>query len=136
MITFENGSKYFFWIAGVVTTIGALPTMLSPVMGLELSMGLTYFDVAPQVSPLIGHWGIMVTGIGLLLFASASNKSIRKTTAIFSTLEKAYMVGFAIYGFYSGAPYAGHYISALVADSLMIIGGVWYLMQSRKTGNP
>lgn len=131
-VTFDKSSKYFFWSAGVLTTIGALPTMLYPVSGFRLSFGLTYFDQSPQVLPVIGHWGIMVVGIGVLLFLSANNKKIRKTTVIFSTLEKIYLVSFAVYGFMVGVPYAENYISALIGDSLMVIGGIWYLLRSWK----
>ncbi len=131
-LTFDKSSKYFFWAAGVLTTIGALPTMLCPESGFRLSFGLTYFDQSPQVLPVIGHWGIMVVGIGVLLFLSANNKKIRKTTVIFSTLEKVYLVSFAAYGFMVGAPYAANYISALIGDSLMVIGGIWYLLRSWK----
>jgi hypothetical protein len=28
--SFEKTSKYFFWIAGIVTTLGALPTIEKP----------------------------------------------------------------------------------------------------------
>jgi hypothetical protein len=129
-ITFEKASKYFFWIAGIVTTLGALPTMFSPVNGLQLTTGLTYFEQSPQVSPILGHWGIMVTGMGILLFLSATNKQIRRTTVIFSTLEKSYMVGFALYCFFVEAPYAKNYIIAIIGDSLMVIGGISYLILS------
>ena len=74
-VLFEKRSK-FFWDAGVVTTLASLPTMLSSVGGLHFSPGLTYFDQSPQVFPLIGHWGIMMVGIGVLLFLSAANKQI------------------------------------------------------------
>jgi hypothetical protein len=76
--SFQKTSKYFFWIAGIITTLGALPTMLSPVGGLRLTTGLTYFDQSPQVFPFIGHWGIMVAGLGVLLFLSATSKQISK----------------------------------------------------------
>jgi hypothetical protein len=95
--SFEKTSKYFFLIVRIVTTVGALPTMVSPVAGLRLSTGLTYFDQSPQVFPIIGHWGIMVAGISVLLFLAAANKQIRKTTIIFSTLEKGYMVSVALH---------------------------------------
>lgn len=131
-ITFDTASKYFFRTAGIITALGAMPVMLSPVDGLKLVTGLTYFDWSPQVSPIIGHWGIMVTGIGILLFVSATHKPIRKTTVVFSTLEKAYMVGFALYSLLNGAPYAMNYLTALIADSLMTIGGIWYWMRSTK----
>jgi hypothetical protein len=131
-ISFDYASKYFFRIAGIVTALGAIPTMLSPVEGLKLTTGLTYFDQNPQLKPLIGHWGIMVAGMGVLLFIAASQKQIRKTTILFSTFEKAYMVSFALYGYLSNAPYAGNYFIALIGDSLMVIGGIWYLIRARQ----
>lgn len=131
-MSFEKRSKYFFWAAGIITSLGSLPTMLSPVGGLNFSLGLTYFDQSPQVFPIIGHWGIMVVGIGVLLFLSATNKPIRKTTVIFSTLEKGYMVSTAVYCFLIDAPYARNYLAALVADSSMVLGGIWYLWRSWK----
>ena len=129
-ISFEKSSKYFFWVAGILTTLGSLPTMLSPVEGFRLSFGLTYFDQSPQVFPIIGHWGIMVVGIGLLLFLSATNKQIRKTTVIFSTVEKTYLVSVILYCFVIDAPYARNYIAASIADTSMVIGGIWYLWRS------
>jgi hypothetical protein len=131
-LTFDKASKYFFWIAGIVTGLAALPTMLSPVVGLKLTTGLTYLDQSPQLVPLIGHWGIMVVGIGVLLFLAGMNKKIRKTTVIYSTLEKGYMVSFAIYCIVIDVPYASNYITPLILDSLMTTGGIWYLVQSRK----
>jgi hypothetical protein len=130
--SFDQASKYFFWLAGVVTALGASFSMVSPVGGLELSTGLTYFEESPQLTPIVGHWGIMVTGMGVLLFLSATRKTIRKTTILFSTAEKAFMVGFALYNFSMGAPYAMNYLIPLVGDSLMVLGGIWYIWQSRK----
>jgi len=131
-ISFAKASKYFFWAAGIITALGALPTMLSPGGGLQLTTGLTYFDESPQLGPIVGHWGIMVTGMGVLLFLSATIKSIRKTTILFSTAEKAYMVGFAVYNYFSHAPYAANYLIPLIGDSLMVMGGIWYLVQRNR----
>jgi hypothetical protein len=130
--SFEKTSKYFFWVAGTLTTLAALPMMLSPVGGLRLTTGLTYFDQSPQLFPIVGHWGFMVAGIGVLLFLSATKKEIRKSTVIYSTLEKGYIVTVALYCFLIGAPYARHYLVALIADSSMAMGGIWYLLRSRK----
>ena len=75
MNDFEKTSKYFFWAAGLITVLGGLPIMTFPVRGLQLAFGLTYFEQCPQLSPIIGHWGIMLVGIGALLFLSATNKN-------------------------------------------------------------
>jgi hypothetical protein len=106
--------------------------MLSSVGGLHYSPGLIYFDQSPQVFPLIGHWRIMVVGIGVLLFISAANKQIRKTTIIFSTLDKGYMVSMAVYCFLIDAPYARNYLAALLGDNSMVLGGICYLLRSRQ----
>jgi hypothetical protein len=72
----------------------------------------------------------MVVGIGVLLFLPAADKQIRKTTTIFSTLEKGYMVSAVVYCFLMDAPYARNSLAALIADSTMATGGVWYLWRS------
>jgi hypothetical protein len=50
-----------------------------------------------------------------------------KTNVLFSTAEKSYMVCFALYNYIAHKPYASHYMVALIGDSLMVIGGIWYL---------
>lgn len=130
--SFEKTPKYFFWFAGVLTTLGALPAMLNPIGGLRFAIGLSYFDQSPQMFPIIGHWGIMVTGIGILLFLSATHKQIRRTTIIYSTLEKGYMVFSVLYCFLIDAPYARNYTPALFVDGSLVIGGIWYLQRSWK----
>jgi hypothetical protein len=131
-INFEKASKYFFWIAGLVTAIGTIPILLNPVNGLRLTTGLTYFDKSPQLTPIVGHWGIMVAGIGVMLFISGTIKSIRKSIVLFSIVEKTYIVGFAVFNYINNAPYAPNYIIPLIGDSLMVLGGIWYLVQSKK----
>jgi hypothetical protein len=131
-LTFENASKYFLWAAGIMTLSGPLLVMLMPVEGFKLFTGLTYMDESPQVFPIIGHWGTMVVGMGVLLFISAKNKAIRKTTVIFSTIEKVYMVFTALYCIFTNQPFAANYYLPLVADSSMVIGGIWYLIQSSR----
>jgi hypothetical protein len=130
--SFETASQYFFWVPGILTTVAALPMMLSTVAGLHLTTGLSYFDESPLLFPIIGHWGIMVSGIGVPLFLSATNKQLRKTTMIYSTIEKGYIVVVALYCFRIQAPYAGNYLVAVIADGAMTIGGIWYLLQSWK----
>jgi hypothetical protein len=131
-VMFDKTSKYFFRIAGVITTLGAFPVMISPIHGLRLTTGLSFFEESPQLTPIVGHWGIMVVGIGILLFLSATKKSIRKTTVIFSTAEKSYMVGFSVYNFAISSTYAMYYIIPLVGDFLMVTGGIWYLIKSNQ----
>jgi hypothetical protein len=132
-LPFNKTSGYFFRIAGIITAIGALPAMVAPSGGLRLATGITYSDQSPQLFPIVGHWGIMVFGMGILLYLAGSNTQIRKSTVLFSTAEKSYMVGFALYNFIAHKPYASHYMVALIGDSLMVIGGIWYLWMSYKT---
>jgi hypothetical protein len=93
-------------------------------------MGLTYFDQSPQMSPLIGHWGIMITLLGILLFVSATDKELRKSTIIFAILEKIYIVSAAVYCFVIHAPYAHSYLVTLLVDGVLAVGGIWYLFRS------
>jgi hypothetical protein len=130
-LAFEKTAKYFLWVAGAVTTLGAFPMMVSPAKGLYYTMGLTYFNQSPQLAPIIGHWGIMVTGIGVLLFYSATHKEIRKAAVIYATLEKLYIVSAILYCFAIHAPYAHYYMLGLVVDGPLALGGLWYLLKSR-----
>jgi hypothetical protein len=129
--TFERNAKYFFWIAGVLTAGAALPAMVSPAGGLRLTLKLSYFDQSPQVAPIVGHWGAMVVGIGILLFAAASNTQLRRSAAVYQTLEKIYMVAAAIYCLATDTPYARSYVPAIFLDGSLVIGGIWYLLRSR-----
>jgi hypothetical protein len=131
---FDKAVRRFFRIAGIVTAAGALPTMLSPVEGFRLTTGLTYFGESPQVFPVIGHWGAMVTGIGVLMFVAATRKELRKATAVYATVEKGYIVGAVLYCYAIGAPFAHAYLLPLVGDAAMVAGGLWYLCRSRQLG--
>lgn len=130
--SFEKFSKYFFWIAGALTFSAPFLILLMPVKGFKLVTGLSYIEQSPQVFPVIGHWGMMVAGIGVLLFLSGKNKAIRKTTVIFSTVEKGYMVLIALYCIYSKQAFAANYYMMLVGDSLMVIGGLYYLIRGNQ----
>lgn len=124
---FERYTKLFFWISGTITAMGALPAAISPISGTRSVFGFDYYSLSPQLLPIVGHWGIMVVGIGLMLFASATHKELRVATAIFSTLEKSYMVGIILYYVSLGAPFYTSYRFPLIADTLMALGGMLYL---------
>lgn len=128
--SFEKYSKYFFWIAGILTFSGPLLILIMPVDGFKIITGLTYFDKSPQLFPVIGHWEIMVAGIGILLFLSGNNKAIRKPVVIYSTIEKSYMVLIAAYCVISKQTFAANYYLPMAADSLMVIGGCGILFEA------
>jgi hypothetical protein len=131
---FEKTSRYYFWISGFVTaSLTWIPALL-PVRGTALILGITYFDQSPQVFPIVGHWGIMVFGIGILLIAAGNDKALRKASVYYAIVEKAYMVAVVAFLLVTGSPFAMNYLPLGLADSLMVAGGVWYLMQSRKLG--
>lgn len=130
--SFEKYSKYFFWIAGILTFSGPLLILIMPDEGFKLITGLTYFDKSPQLFPVIGHWGMMVAGIGVLLFLSGNNKAIRKPIVIYSSIEKFYMVLIAAYCIITRQTFAANYFLPMAADSVMLIGGLWYLIRSNQ----
>ncbi|MEI6099784.1 MAG: hypothetical protein WCS20_16135 [Alphaproteobacteria bacterium] len=131
---FERTSRYYFWISGFATaSLTWIPALL-PVRGLALILGLSYYDQSPQIFPIVGHWGIMVFGIGILLIAAGRNKALRKASVIYAIVEKAYMVAVVAYLLAVRAPFAINYLPLGIADALMVAGGVWYLVQSRKRG--
>jgi hypothetical protein len=131
---FEKTSRYYFWISGFATASLTWIIALLPVRGLALLLGLSYYDESPQVFPVVGHWGIMVFGIGILLIAAGNNTALRKTSVYYAIVEKAYAVAVIAYLLVTGSPFALNYLPLGIADSLMVAGGVWYLRQSRKLG--
>jgi hypothetical protein len=128
--SFAKQSKYYFWIAGCVTALSALPLAIWPITAPQTLMGLTYYDQSPQLEPIVGHWGLMVALLGVLLFVSATAKHLRRSTILFAIIEKLYFVAAAIYCFSIGAPYAHCYLPALIVDSLLSLGGIWYIFRS------
>lgn len=124
-------NKWYFWISGAVTVLGTIPLMLAPTAGTKLILG---FDATllPGVSGLFGHWGMMVVGIGILIFLCGKNKSLRATTIIYSLCEKSYLVIAGVYFCSISAELGQHYIAAIAADSLQIIGGLYYLFYTRR----
>ena len=127
---FHKLSKYYFWLAGLITICGSVTTAVSPISGFKLALNLTYFEDSPQLMPIIGHWGVMVLGIGMLLFLSGKNKNLRKTAVIFSTLEKGYLVSFSIYWVTYKMPNASSFILPIMMDGLITLGGIWYWWRS------
>jgi hypothetical protein len=130
--SFGKYSKFFFWIAGILTFLGSVLIFIMPVEGFKIVTGLTYLDKSPQLFPVVGHWGIMVAGIGVLLFVSGNNKAIRKPVVIYSTIEKSYMVFVVAYCVITKQTFATSYYLPLAADGLMVIGGLWYLIRSKQ----
>ncbi len=127
--SFAKQSRYFFWIAGAITALGTFPLAIWPVAAPRVLMGLTY-DQSPQMTPMVGHWGLMVALLGVLLFVSATAKELRRSTIIYAIIEKVYIVSAAAYCFVIGAPYAHCYLAALVVDGILSLGGIWYLFRS------
>ena len=127
----ENYNKWFFRIAGFVTALGALPSMIAPHKGTLLAFGIDISSL-PAVSPLLGHWGIMVVGIGVLLFLSASNKNLRLPIVWYSNLEKSYLVLVGIFTYINNPDIGQYYLLPIVVDSLLVIGGIVYLVNRKK----
>lgn len=134
-MTLKN-KGYAFWyfrISGIITMLGALPSMVAPKMGTHLSFGgmptLTFPD---EIFPLIGHWGIMVVGMGLMIYLSAKNLELRKHIIWYSIVEKTYLVGSGLYLFSQNAILGSMYMAAIVLDSLQVLGGIYYLLKKHK----
>lgn len=126
---------YTFWyfrLSGIITILGALPSMLSPQIGTHLSMGgmptLTFPD---EIFPLIGHWGVMVVGIGVMLYLSAKNEVLRKNIIWYSLVEKSYLVISGLYMFTISPKFGMMYMGAIILDSLQVLGGIFYLIKRK-----
>jgi hypothetical protein len=127
----EKFNKIYLWTAGIVTALGALPFMIRPLKASKSSLGI---DLSSQLDiiPLIAHWGIMVTGIGVFLCVAAMVKKLRNAAVIYSTIEKLYMVGILIYGISTHSEISNHYMLIFVVDSLIVIGAVFYYFLNKE----
>ena len=131
-----KNKDYAFWyfrISGLITILGALPSVISPKLGTHLSFGgmptLTFPD---EIFPIIGHWGIMVVGIGIMIYVSAKNLAFRKHIIWYSIVEKTYLVGSGLYLYSQDSILGTMYMGAIVLDSLQVLGGVYYLLKNKK----
>ena len=127
----EKFNKIYLWTAGIVTALGALPFMLMPLKATELSLGI---DLSAQLDilPLVAHWGVMVTGIGVFLCIAAMVQKLRKAAIIYATLEKLYMVGLLIYFMMTNSDISEHYLLIFVVDSSLVIGAVFYYFLNKE----
>ena len=127
----EKLNKIYFWTAGIVTALGALPLMIMP---LKATKSVLEIDLSSQLDiiPLVAHWGIMVTGIGVFLCAAAMVQKLRKAAIIYSTLEKLYMVGLLTYFMMTKSEISDHYLLIFVVDSLIVIGAIFYYFLNKE----
>ncbi len=131
----EKFNKIYFWTAGIVTALGALPLMIMPLKATKLTIGI---DLSSQLDiiPLVAHWGIMVSGIGIFLCVAARVQKLRKAAIIYSTLEKLYMVSLLTYFMMTNSEISDHYLLIFVVDSLIVIGAiVYYFLNKEKKIN-
>ena len=127
----EKFNKIYFWTAGIVTALGALPLMIMP---LKATKSVLVIDLTSQLDiiPLVAHWGIMVTGIGIFLCAAAMVQKLRKAAIIYSTLEKSYMVSILIYFMMTNSKISDHYLLIFVVDLLIVIGAIFYYFLNKE----
>ncbi len=127
----EKFNKIYFWTAGIVTALGALPFMIMPLKATKSTLGI---DLSSQLDiiPLVAHWGVMVTGIGIFLCVAAVVPKLRKAAIIYATLEKLYMVGLLIYFMMTNSEISDHYLLIFAVDSSLIIGAVFYYFLNKE----
>ena len=127
----EKFNKIYFWTAGILTALGALPFMILPLKATKSTLGI---DLSAQLDiiPLVAHWGVMVTGIGVFLCIAAIVQKLRKAAIIYATLEKLYMVGLLIYFMMTNSDISEHYLLIFVVDSSLVIGAVFYYFLNKE----
>ena len=127
----EKFNKIYFWTAGILTALGALPFMIMPLKATKSTLGI---DLSAQIDiiPLVAHWGVMVTGIGVFLCIAAIVQKLRKAAIIYATLEKLYMVGLLIYFMMTKSDISEHYLLIFVVDSSLVIGAVFYYFLNKE----
>jgi hypothetical protein len=118
--------KWFLVLAGVAT---GLTVVFAVDMNLFTPMFGGIVDYTPSSVPALRHWGIMVSGLGVLMVAAAYRPWLRFETMLFATVEKCFIA----YLFLSnlGEPWVMGYFGAFVADSAMAAYGILYFLSDQ-----
>ena len=124
----------FFKIAGVATLLGPFPSMIAPIAGTKMTLRIDPSEI-PALVPVIGHWGIMIVGIGVLIYMCAWRKELIKPVLIYAIIEKIYMVSGGVYALKT-LPDSSGFLTVVVSDSVQIVGFIvyfiWKSQQSKK----
>lgn len=124
----------FFKVAGVATLLGPFPSMVAPVKGTQFMLNANVNEL-PTLIPVVGHWGVMVVGIGVLIYMCSWRKELIQPILIYALIEKLYMVWGGIYAL-SSLPNSDSFLTVVVSDSVQIVGFIvyfiWKSQQSKK----
>lgn len=120
----------FLRVSGIATLLGPLPSMLSPIEGTKLTLKLDISTI-DGLAPVIGHWGIMIVGIGILIFLAGSNKAIRKTTLWYAIAEKVYMVSGGVYTLITLPEIGMNFMPVIISDTIQIVGFIAYFIWAK-----
>lgn len=121
----------FLRISGIATLLGPLPSMIAPIEGTMMTLKLDVTQIE-GLAPVMGHWGIMIVGIGILIFLSGSNKEIRNTTLWYAIAEKTYMVSGGVFTLITNPTIGANFIPVIISDTLQIIGFIVYFIWESK----
>ncbi len=129
----NNYTYWYFRISGALTAIASIPAVFFPRFGASVfSGGMEFSSYETQYIPFLGHWAVMVTGIGVLIFISATQHNIRKYIIWYSLFEKTYMVSLGLSMYFLSKQFFHFYYVVICLDFLQVIGGVYYLLKYAK----
>src|SRR4030095_423963 len=118
--------KWIMVLAGLLTST-MIYAAISPSKALESTFGESLSG--PLTELVVRNWGLLIAMGGGMLIYAAFRPSLRPLVLVFTGLGKVFFIALVLQ---QGGLYLQHQAGiAVVADSLMVILFVWYLLASR-----
>jgi hypothetical protein len=117
---FERAYRPFFLVTGAGTALVGLYAF-APAFAMATVAKLPYLQ---EYTIIIQHWGMMVMLMGLFMMASAVIPAWRTPIAVYSGIEKAFMVWLVLS--HLRQPFAQGFIVPLILDSTVVLFTIAY----------
>lgn len=128
----EKFNKFYFWSSGIATLLGGFPMMVMPEKATKLMLGID-LSSQPDIIPLVAHWGIMVSGLGIFLCVAAAAVTLRKAAIRYAIVSKLYMLLVLTYFMFKNPAVSNHYLLIFGVETLIIIGALFYFNLNKKS---
>ncbi|MBB6459791.1 hypothetical protein [Flammeovirga kamogawensis] len=124
----ERETKLYFNIAGLITISSGLLTILYPSRDSIFQFGLDT-TLLPVTNVYASYWPYIVCLIGLLMIIASKVPVLRVPIAIYSTLEKLYLIGLILLIMHQSDALGTSYKYSLIIYSIICLYGSFYLGQ-------
>ncbi|WP_155523289.1 hypothetical protein [Flammeovirga pectinis] len=124
----ERETKLYFNVAGLITVISGLLTILSPTSDTIFPFGLDT-AILPATNIYSSYWSYIVCLIGFLMIVASKVPALRVPVAIYSTIEKLYFIGMILLIMHQSEFLGTTYKYSLIIYSIICLYGSFYLGQ-------